>query len=224
MKHFIATMLARSGWGAAIASASLLASCSGNSADWAGTWEISDPTTDATVKIVLSDDGKAYVESPTGAEGEVEYLELPLKRISDEASLPEDAKTISLEDAAKESMAATAANEGQAILGAMVRGQQAYHLEQGKFAANIDELMLGIDSETDNYLYEIVAADGETVHLTATAKNPDLNSMSALVYVNDDGSTTAYAVCTTNEPATTAPDVPEVSGTDTICPDGSSPL
>jgi len=217
-------MLARSAWGAAIASLSLLASCGGNSANWAGTWEIRDPTTDATVKIVLSDDGKAYVESPTGAEGEVEYLELPLERISDEAALPEDAKTISLEDAANESMAAAAANEGQAMLGAMVRGQQAYHLERGQFAANLDDLMLGIEPETDNYLYEIVTADGETAHLTATAKNPDLNSMSALVYVNEDGSTTAYAVCTTNEPSTTAPGLPEVSGADTICPDGSSPL
>ncbi len=213
------------GLGLTIASLSaIVAGCGGSGSDWAGTWEISDPSTQGTATIVLSEDGKAYIESPVASEGAVEYLELPLERISDEATLPEDAEVISLEDAANQSMAAAAANEGQAMLGAMVRGQQAYHLEEGAFAETLEDLALGIEPETDNYFYEIVNVDGETAYLTATAKNPELNSLSALVYVNDDGSSTAYAVCVTDEPSTTAPEQPEVADAETVCPAGSSPF
>ncbi|MBP0000463.1 MAG: type IV pilin-like G/H family protein [Cyanobacteria bacterium SID2] len=210
---------------AAIATVALTAGCSSGS-KWAGTWEIQDPGTEDKLTIVLTEDGKAYVNSPLASEETPEYLELPITRVSDDAALPDNSKVVTLEEAISNSMEAALESEGQTYIGAMARGQQAYFLENNKFSESIDELQLGLQSETENYKYEIAAVEDKTAYLTASAKQPELQSFSVLVYVENtsDSPVARMLLCGTDEASQTAPDKPKVEEAGATCPSGSSPM
>ncbi|MDB9314563.1 type IV pilin-like G/H family protein [Spirulina sp. CS-785/01] len=193
---------------------------------WAGTWELKDPQTQDTVTVILSEDGKAYIDSPLAAEEQVQYLQLPLERVSDESALPENAQVVTLEELAEQSMGAARQNEGQNSLAALARAQQAYFLENQAFAQSLDALQLGLPSETENYQYEIVSANSEQAYMTATAKMEDLKSFSTLVYADNSSDTLTSQVvfCATDEASTTAPAKPAISESGGNCPNGSSQL
>lgn len=109
-------------------------------------------------------------------------------------------------------------SEAKQILGAMSRGQQAFHLEQGAFASTIEDLAVGIQPETNNYTYTIVSADDKAAKMTATAKVEGIASFGAIVALEEDFSN--RLICQTDEPSQTPPDVVDLSG----CPAGSSEL
>ncbi|MGK7920990.1 MAG: type IV pilin-like G/H family protein [Trichodesmium sp.] len=110
-------------------------------------------------------------------------------------------------------------SEAKQYIGSMNKGQQAYYVEYGEFSDNISDLGLGISSETENYSYDISKVRYRYVISTATAKDEQLKSYSAIVYV-DDGTTTSM-ICETDEPSSTAPDDFEYFDE---CPSGSSKL
>ncbi|MGC9502930.1 type IV pilin-like G/H family protein [Baaleninema sp.] len=211
-------------WLASTASLLLAAGCSGTQggSNWAGTWEIQDPGTQDSVTIVLTEDGKAYVNSPLAAPDAPEYLELPLTRVSDESALPENAQVVTLEEAMAQSMEAARESEGQTYVGALARAQQAYYLENERFAESLEELQLGLQSETENYQYEISSVEGDTAYMTATAKQDDLKSFGSFVYVEDSG--TKMVLCGTDDSSKTAPDKPEITDSGMACPAGSSQM
>lgn len=69
----------------------------------------------------------------------------------------------------------TACNaEGETTLGAVLRSQQAYHLEYGKFTTSLDDLQLGI---TMNYFtFAGLDADAAQTTFKVVAKEAGLNS------------------------------------------------
>lgn len=109
-------------------------------------------------------------------------------------------------------------------LGALSRAQQAYFLEESQFAATIEDLGLGTNSETENFNYGIDTVEGDRVYMTATAKNPDTKSFGALVFVDESSGPgiTQRLLCATDEPAQTPPDIPTLADGEAECAAGSS--
>jgi type II secretory pathway pseudopilin PulG len=119
-------------------------------------------------------------------------------------------------------------SEGKQNLGTMNRAQQAYYLENEKFASRLEELGVGINPETENYRYRIVPQGNQTrsVMMTAQAKNAGLKSYTGAVFVVKvkDEDLTLAEICETDEPSSTPPAMPSApkNGTTEIqCPAGS---
>ncbi|HEY9877482.1 MAG TPA: type IV pilin-like G/H family protein [Leptolyngbyaceae cyanobacterium] len=72
-------------------------------------------------------------------------------------------------------------SEAKQALGATNRGQQAYRLENNQFAPTVDNLGLGIKTDTNNFTYAGAASGGTTGAFTAPAT--DLTKSAAL-YAN----------------------------------------
>lgn len=111
-------------------------------------------------------------------------------------------------------------------VGAMNRGQQAYHLETTKFSAELEKLGIGLSPETEYYTYRIVATDDRRVINFARAKQPELKSYLGAVFVVqlESGEHTTYAqVCESDRPTSTRPaTLPEfIADTGEVrCPSG----
>jgi len=121
--------------------------------------------------------------------------------------------------------------EGRNYAGAMARAQQAYFLEQNKFATSITQLGLGIQPDTANYRLRILPQGNGTqrVMMTATAKRPGIRSYTSAVFVVKikGENTTVAGVCGTAQPSSTPPKMPAApkNGSTRIqCPSGSAPL
>ncbi|MEM9164723.1 MAG: type IV pilin-like G/H family protein [Cyanobacteria bacterium P01_F01_bin.4] len=120
------------------------------------------------------------------------------------------------------------ASEARTYVGSMARGQQAYFLETETFSPNIEDLGLGISSQTINYNYAMeVQADGMSVVITATPIDKPVNSYTGAVFAvgeTPDTATTYSQVC---EGTSAEPPEPPIfdNETNTIdCAPGSSPI
>jgi hypothetical protein len=119
-------------------------------------------------------------------------------------------------------------SEGKIYIGSMSRGQQAYFLEKNKFAQSIDELQLGIKSDSATYTYKIESASAAQVVITATAKTPELKSFTGVVIVekpNTSEGITKSFLCGTETASTTPPPITDkVTAAKFQCPTGSTKL
>lgn len=111
------------------------------------------------------------------------------------------------------------------------RAQQAYYLENGKFAADIKELGIIANLETEFYRYQIVPHQDNTqsVAIAAVPKNSELPSYISAVFATkvNGKNTTATQICESDKPSTSPPAIPAApaSGSSEIqCPAGSHPL
>lgn len=104
-------------------------------------------------------------------------------------------------------------SEAKQLIGAMNRAQQAFYAEYNRFTGKIEELQIDVNSETENYRYEILLGDEKkSVVMTATAKRPDLRSYASIVFANKNETGDSRAeICETNEPST-EPLIPYVLG------------
>jgi type IV pilus assembly protein PilA len=103
------------------------------------------------------------------------------------------------------------ASEARTNVGAMNRAQQAYYLENQKFAVGdkaIENLSIGI-KETDNYKYAATAigADNKGVVNTAEAKNEDLKGYAGAVF--KEGDSTRAILCEAEKAGKGAAGTPE---------------
>jgi len=124
-------------------------------------------------------------------------------------------------------------SEAKTYIGSMNRAQQAYRLDHPKFANSIEELKIGVRSETENYLYRIVPQPdpSQSVMMMAQAKKPGLKSYSGAVFTLKKGTdeTTFAGVCESNRPTPIPPSLPifSPSGSEqnkVECPPGSKRL
>lgn len=133
---------------------------------------------------------------------------LLLHKVSDTTTLPENTQSNNLTEAVKRAQQA----EGKQNTGAMSRAQQAYYLENEKFTTKIEELGIGIKSETENYSYKILPQGNQrqSVMMTAQAKRPGLRSYTGAVFVvkSNDERLTVAQLCETDEPSMTPPAMP----------------
>ncbi|HAO10795.1 MAG TPA: hypothetical protein DCQ51_06400 [Planktothrix sp. UBA8407] len=95
--------------------------------------------------------------------------------------------------------------EARNTLGALNRGQQAFLLENGKFASSIRKLGMGINEETDYYSYAIKGIRSNAVIMTVTGKKYGMTGVTGVVLVKNQ-KTTAY-LCVSNDFSQTPPAV-----------------
>ena len=103
---------------------------------------------------------------------------------------------------------------GKTDVGAMNRAQRAYFEENNKLAKNLDELQLGIKSETNNYVYKIILQpDYQSVMNIAQAKREGLKSYVGLTYIAKIGNEnlTISNLCETDQPLSKLPQMPSLN-------------
>lgn len=118
-------------------------------------------------------------------------------------------------------------SEAKQYVGSINRSQQAYYLEKNTFSWQIEDLGLGIKTETSNYHYQITVAEKERAVAVGTAKTGGLKSYTGGVFVTRDssGSATTVAILCQSEHATQTPlDPPTLNGTVPQCAAGSATL
>jgi Type IV pilin-like G and H, putative len=147
------------------------------------------------------------------------------KKVSDNETLPQNVEVI---DPKMEKSANNPQAEAETMIKSMNRAQQAYFLEFNKFAKTIQELQIGIESETENYHYRIVSSGkkNQSVVQTATAKKTNLKSYTGIVFIKKvKGETlTNTAICESVKPATKPPAIPKIPSKESPevkCPLGS---
>ncbi|MEL6223312.1 MAG: type IV pilin-like G/H family protein [Cyanobacteria bacterium J06627_8] len=130
-------------------------------------------------------------------------------------------------------------SEATTYLGAMNRAQQAYFLEEGTFASDLDSLQLGISETTRSYELAIAYSTDTYAIQTATSQESDLPSYVGMVYLSLEalrGSDsdakpeliTRATLCVTDVPSTERPEVDALADTletrnqdePVSCPDG----
>lgn len=101
--------------------------------------------------------------------------------------------------------------EAENYVGAMLRAQQAHHIEYARFSPSIEDLQIGLSNESGNYTYDVKVQPGDaSVIITASPKQEGLKSYTGAVYtIGDDPSTatTTTQLCK-SDIATTAPPEP----------------
>jgi type IV pilus assembly protein PilA len=123
-------------------------------------------------------------------------------------------------------------SEAKQYVGAIVRSEQAYYLENTKFTSSIDELSKVVKADTTNYDYTMTAATPlVSVNVNGITKNPTaLKSYFGGVAVTVVGgagttatdSTTVASVCETAGPsATVITVVPAGANAAARCPSGN---
>lgn len=120
--------------------------------------------------------------------------------------------------------------EAKAYVGSMMRGQQAYHLENAEFASTIEDLGLGITTDTLNYSYEMVPGDDATsVFIYAMPKEETISGFVGAVFAVGDDPTTpiTYTGLCESDAVGEVPEEPPALDVDLaeptiICPPGSS--
>ncbi|MDJ0733967.1 MAG: type IV pilin-like G/H family protein [Nostocaceae cyanobacterium] len=114
-------------------------------------------------------------------------------------------------------------SEAKTYVGSVNRAQQSYRIENSSFAGTIDDLQIGIPTDSPHYTYALTAADVNTTAITATAKDfASLKGFSGGVTILTSGQTAAIACQTTGVQGTNAaPALPELTNTAAGCTDGS---
>ncbi|MEC4891883.1 MAG: type IV pilin-like G/H family protein [Oscillatoria sp. PMC 1051.18] len=148
------------------------------------------------------------------------------EKVSNDPTLPENVETVQLESPEEQ-----ARRVPIQYISLLAKAQQAYFLEKGTFAANLTELGIAANLETQSYRYEIIKPETEleSVTITARSKDRELPSYTAALFVTevDGNKTTVGGICATNEPSTSPPATPTVLSNDSPeiqCPVGSSLL
>lgn len=93
-------------------------------------------------------------------------------------------------------------SEAKQYVGSLNRSQQAYYLENGTFGASIDQLGIGIKTQTENYAYGVTSGTSQVTNNGASLK-PALKSyagnvvLSTLQNTSSDATTLAI-LCETS--------------------------
>ncbi|MEO0534140.1 MAG: type IV pilin-like G/H family protein [Cyanobacteria bacterium P01_A01_bin.123] len=119
--------------------------------------------------------------------------------------------------------------EAKTYMGSMLRAQQAYHIENAAFSSTIEDLGLGLSTESNQYSYVVeLQPDGASVMITATAKEAGIKSYAGAVYAigNDPATAVTHSqLCESDSATTTAPASPVLTDPTTPmieCAPGSS--
>ncbi|MDY6782028.1 MAG: type IV pilin-like G/H family protein [Cyanobacteriota bacterium] len=153
---------------------------------------------------------------------------LVFDRVSDAMVPPETMQVIELSEAmsSEEQPPSTAAQ----FIAILLRAQQAYYIENGEFAADVEQLGLATTLETQEYLYEIQTEGNrsETIAIAAVPKDDGLSSYAGAVFaiVSSGETVTVAGICQSDSPSALPP-VPLSFSTQASkiqCPAGSSLL
>ena len=154
-----------------------------------------------------------------------------MQKVSDATTLPPG---VELSNPKRQSSQPAPQSEGKVYVGSINRTQQAYFLENSKFASKIEELGTGIKPETDSYRYQIVPQeDGKQVMSIGLPKKEGLRSYTGAVFITQTaaGEATSIAgICESIQPSMKAPAMPKLTSAkpnqmpQIVCPAGSQSL
>jgi len=153
---------------------------------------------------------------------------LLLSKITESPALPNKTRIVP-------PRAATNPDERKATIAlrALLRAQQAYYLENNRFAAQIADLGIRLAPEDTAYQFEIVSEGDRTqqVMIVATPQQPSLHSMTgaAMLTATNGDSITVVQICRADRPAAAPPAMPQLVGAQGSnpllqCPTGSTSL
>lgn len=127
--------------------------------------------------------------------------------------------------------AAPSQSAARSITGSMNRGQQAYYLENSRFARRINDLGMGITPDTDRYLYRTFAQGSGTKARAinaAIARSEGLKSYIGFVRLSTQSreTFTLATLCESEKPTRSLPSAQELAqlSEKTPCPSGYKPL
>lgn len=111
----------------------------------------------------------------------------------------------------------------------ITEAQQDYFSKNNRFASDISELKLDIESETENYSYGIkIIEPKQSVKITAKPKKSDLLSYTGAVFtVKNQGQSKLSIlseICVSEEASLTPPEMPKLVGNKIQCHEGSTPI
>lgn len=119
-------------------------------------------------------------------------------------------------------------NVAEQYISILTKAQQAYYLKKGKFAADMEELSIITNSETEYYRYQMVrqGENGDRVMITAQAKTSELPSYTGTIFGSTINGkiTTVAGICATNQPSTSPPTMPKPPNSGSLeiqCPPNS---
>lgn len=154
-------------------------------------------------------------------------------KVSSSTTVPENIQVIDLEtlENSNNRTSQKPQDEAKKYMYALTKVQQAHYQEVGKFATTIEEVSIGLRTETESYRYRIVpqADEKQSVMVTAEAKNSELPSYTGAVFVTkvNGETTTAAQICETDKPSTSPPPMPAAPAANSLkiqCPAGSRSL
>jgi type IV pilus assembly protein PilA len=94
-------------------------------------------------------------------------------------------------------------SEGKQYVGATVRSQQAFYLENSKFAASFEELGRQFPAQTSSYSYSIKKLNKSLVQVNAVSKIAGVRNYTGFVFLLQGSSnsemTTIAGVCQSNQ-------------------------
>jgi hypothetical protein len=159
-----------------------------NSQDAVGTWEVNlqDEFTEEQIlkKVYITPDNKFYYLDDPLLEQQNIY-EIPIVKISNQWQLPDEVTVIDLQDQVTENQRMSLIFEPKQYVGSMIRAQKSHYLQELTFTSKLEDLGLGIKSETNNYYYQIVKVSDSQVILFAKSKNHKLPSFLGVVIATD---------------------------------------
>lgn len=155
------------------------------------------------------------------------------EKTSEVATVPENIQVIDLSafKDSEEPRVQKPEDEAKKYMYALTQVQQAHYQELGKFAREIEEVSIGLRTETESYRYQIVPQEDDTqsVMITAVAKDSKLPSYTGVVFVTkvNGEATTLTLICETHKPSTSPPTMPAAPTDGSLkiqCPAGSRSL
>lgn len=182
-------------------------------------------TTDGKLRLEL-DGLEPGLSRPTEFQNQAIFFE----KTSELTTVPEDIQVITLAKLNNQ-MSGTPEEEAKKYMYALTQVQQAHYLEQGKFATAIEQVSIGLRTETEYYRYQFLPqGDGtKSVIITAIAKDSELPSYTGAVFAikTNEGNRPLAQICKTDQPSTQPPtilSVPTDNSSEVECPMGSSPV
>jgi len=117
-------------------------------------------------------------------------------------------------------------DEGKSTISSLNKAQQAYYLENSRFASNFGQLGVGISAETGNYSYKVAVVNTRSARSTASGKDTRIRSYTGAVFVIGSGNnaTTIAGICESNRASRTPPLMPRLVRNNIQCPAGSTKL
>ncbi|NEP02863.1 MAG: hypothetical protein F6K58_30275 [Symploca sp. SIO2E9] len=180
-------------------------------------------TADGKLRLEL-DELEPGLPRPTEFRNQAIFFE----KTSELTTVPEDIQVITLVDLNRQ-ISGTPEEETKKYMYALTQVQQAHYSQQGKFATAIEQVSIGLRTETESYRYQFLPqGDGtKSVIITAVAKDSELPSYAGAVFVIEakEGNTTLTQICKTDQPSRQPPimlSVPKDNSSEIRCPVGSS--
>jgi type IV pilus assembly protein PilA len=117
-------------------------------------------------------------------------------------------------------------SEGKQVAGAIVRSQQAYYLENNKFATSFQELgNTSLNRTSPNYKFSITKLGENFTQVNAVPKLSNLKSYVGFVYIEEKNkeAISIASLCESNRPSSTVPKL-SITNKKLKCPTGYTDL